>query len=67
MANLTVSEIFTLEIRAIGIAVFYALGTAAGGLLAPWLFGVLIGTDSRVAVFGGYLFAAVLDDCRRGR
>ncbi|HET6655699.1 MAG TPA: MFS transporter [Gammaproteobacteria bacterium] len=59
-AYLTVSEIFPLEIRALAIAVFYAVGTAAGGLLAPWLFGVLIGTGSRVAVFAGYLFAAVL-------
>jgi MFS family permease len=59
-AYLTVSEIFPLEIRALAIAVFYALGTAAGGLLAPWLFGVLIGTGSRVAVFAGYLVATVL-------
>ncbi|HET8552947.1 MAG TPA: MFS transporter [Gammaproteobacteria bacterium] len=59
-AYLTVSEVFPLEIRALSIAMFYALGTAAGGLLAPWLFGALIGTGSRIAVFGGYLFAAVL-------
>lgn len=59
-AYLTVSEVFPLEIRALAIAMFYALGTAAGGLLAPWLFGVLIGTGSRAAVFGGYVFAAVL-------
>jgi MFS family permease len=59
-AYLTVSEIFPLEIRALSIAVFYALGTAAGGLLAPWLFGALIGTGSRKAVFAGYLLAAAL-------
>lgn len=59
-AYLTVSEVFPLEIRALAIAAFYALGTAVGGLFAPWLFGALIGTGSRAAVFGGYLFAAVL-------
>ena len=31
-AYLTVSEIFPLEIRALAIAVFYALGTLAGGV-----------------------------------
>jgi len=36
------------------IAVFFALGTAAGGVAAPWLFGVLIGTGSRESVFLGY-------------
>jgi MFS family permease len=59
-AYLTVSEVFPLEMRALAIAVFYAVGTAAGGLLAPWLFGALIGTGSRAAVFAGYLFAAAL-------
>ncbi|HET6631619.1 MAG TPA: MFS transporter [Rhodanobacteraceae bacterium] len=59
-AYLTVSEVFPLEIRALSIALFYAVGTAVGGLLAPWLFGALIGTGSRAAVCVGYLFAAVL-------
>ncbi|HET7674456.1 MAG TPA: MFS transporter, partial [Gammaproteobacteria bacterium] len=59
-AYLTVSEIFPLEIRAQAIAVFYAFGTAVGGLLAPWLFGILIGTGSRIAVLGGYVVAALL-------
>jgi hypothetical protein len=27
---------------------------------APWLFGTLIGTGSRINVFYGYVFAAVL-------
>lgn len=57
---LTVSEIFPLEIRALAIAFFYALGTAIGGIVAPWLFGVLIGSGSAKEVFYGYLIAAVL-------
>ncbi len=59
-AYLTVSEIFPLEMRALAIAVFFALGTAAGGVLAPWLFGILIGTGARTAVFWGYALGAAL-------
>jgi MFS family permease len=59
-AYLTVSEIFPLEIRALAIAIFYSVGTFAGGVFAPVIFGALIGTGSRDAVFGGYLFSAVL-------
>ena len=59
-AYLTVSETFPLEIRALAIAFFYAVGTGIGGVVAPWLFGLLIETGSRVSVFGGYLFGAVL-------
>jgi len=55
-----VSEIFPLELRALAIALFYALGTAAGGMLAPWLFGVLIGSGDRGSVFAGYAFGATL-------
>ncbi|BCS52505.1 MFS transporter [Geobacter sp. SVR] len=59
-AYLTVSEIFPMETRALAIAFFYSLGTGAGGVVAPWLFGTLIGTGSRMAVFYGYLAAVVL-------
>jgi MFS family permease len=59
-AYLTASEIFPLETRALAIAVFYAAGTAIGGIVAPWLFGTLIGTGSRWNVFFGYCGAAVL-------
>lgn len=59
-AYLTVSEIFPLEIRALAIAFFYALGTAAGGIVAPWLFGSLIGSGSREKIFYGYVAAAAL-------
>jgi MFS family permease len=59
-AYLTVSETFPLEIRALAIAFFYAVGTGIGGVIGPWLFGALIDTGSRWSVFGGYLFGAVL-------
>ena len=59
-AYLTVSEIFPLEIRALAIAIFYAIGTLAGGVGAPLLFGWIIGTGSITALFVGYLVAAVL-------
>jgi len=59
-AYLTVSEIFPLEIRALAIAIFYAIGTLAGGVGAPLLFGWIIGTGSITALFVGYLVAAAL-------
>jgi len=59
-AYLTVSEVFPLEIRAMAISIFYAVGTLVGGVGAPALFGVLIGTGSRTHIFYGYIFGAVL-------
>jgi len=59
-AYLTVSETFPLEIRALAIAFFYAVGTGIGGVAGPWLLGSLIDTGSRWSVFGGYLFGAAL-------
>jgi MFS family permease len=59
-AYLTVSESFPLEARALAIALFYALGTALGGVVSPWLFGMLVGSGERGAVFGGYLLGAGL-------
>ncbi len=59
-AYLTVSETFPLEIRALAIAFFYAIGTGIGGVAGPWLFGALIDTGSRWSVFGGYMLGAVL-------
>src|SRR2546430_340888 len=57
---LTVSEIFPLEVRALAIAFFYAIGTGIGGVAGPWLFGALIDTGSRWGLFVGYLFGSVL-------
>jgi MFS family permease len=59
-AYLTVSEIFPLEIRALAIAIFYASGTLVGGVAAPALFGVLIGSGSVKGLMWGYLAAAGL-------
>jgi MFS family permease len=59
-AYLTVSETFPLEIRALAIAIFFAIGTGIGGALSPWLFGMLIDTGSRVSLLMGYLLGAVL-------
>ena len=59
-AYLTISEIFPLEIRAFAIAFFFAIGTAAGGIAGPFLFGVLISSGSREAVAAGYAVGAVL-------
>jgi MFS family permease len=57
---LTVSESFPLEIRALAIALFYAFGTALGGIAGPAFFGRLIDTQQRGAVFEGYLVGSVL-------
>ena len=59
-AYLTVSETFPIEIRALTIAIFYAVGTALGGVAAPFVFGKLIESGSRQSIFGGYVFAAIL-------
>jgi MFS family permease len=59
-AYLTVSESFPLEIRALAIAFFYAVGTGVGGVAGPWLFGALIETGSRGSVFSGYAVGAAL-------
>ena len=59
-AYLTVSETFPLEVRALAIAFFYAIGTGIGGVAGPWLFGALIDTGSRWSVYGGYLFGSTL-------
>ncbi|MGL5167690.1 MAG: MFS transporter [Afipia sp.] len=59
-AYLTVGETFPLEVRALAIALFYAIGTAIGGIAGPALFGVLIDTGSRDSVFAGYLLGSFL-------
>ena len=59
-AYLTVSEIFPLEIRALAIAFFYAIGTGIGGIAGPLLFGMLISTGSRLSVAVGYVIGAIL-------
>jgi MFS family permease len=59
-AYLTVSEVFPLEMRALAISIFYAVGTGTGGFVAPALFGWLIQGGSRDAVAIGYAIGAAL-------
>ena len=59
-AYLTVSETFPLEVRALAIAFFYAVGTGITGVAGPWMFGALIDTGSRWSVYGGYLLGSAL-------
>jgi MFS family permease len=57
-AYLTVSEIFPMETRALSIAFFYAVGTAAGGIAGPLLFGHLIASGNQDQVAVGFLIGA---------
>jgi len=59
-AYLTVSETFPLELRALAIAFFYAVGTGVGGIVGPLLFGMLIDTGSRLSVASGYCIGAAM-------
>ena len=63
-AYLTASEVFPMETRALCIAFFYAIGTAAGGITGPLLFGWLIDkavpTQDLTLINTGYLIGAAL-------
>ena len=63
-AYLTASEIFPMETRALCIAFFYAIGTAAGGISGPLLFGALLDhastTKDITSIAVGYFIGAVL-------
>ncbi|GAA1128289.1 MFS transporter [Nocardioides aquiterrae] len=63
-AYLTASEVFPMETRALCIAFFYAIGTAAGGISGPLLFGWLIEQASAdkdiTGIAIGYFIGAVL-------
>jgi MFS family permease len=63
-AYLTASEVFPMETRALCIAFFYAIGTAAGGITGPLLFGRLIenasGSGDITGIAIGYFLGAAL-------
>ncbi len=63
-AYLTASEVFPMETRAMCIAFFYAVGTAAGGISGPLLFGALIENASAskdiTQIALGYFIGAAL-------
>lgn len=58
-AYLTVSELLPVEIRGMTIALFYAFATGIGAI-APTLFGALVASQSRTALFKGYLLGSGL-------
>jgi len=69
-AYLTVSEIFPLELRGQAISYFFAISQGAGGVLAPYIFGKLIGDPAALAELStppptgpltwGYIVGAVM-------
>jgi len=59
-AYLTVSEIFPMETRALAIAFFYAIGTAAGGITGPLLFAHLVGSGKVGDTALAFVIGAVL-------
>jgi Major Facilitator Superfamily len=59
-ADLTVSEIFPMETRALAIAFFYATGTAVGGITGPFLFGKMIETGEASQVAIAFFLGAAL-------
>jgi MFS family permease len=63
-AYLTASEVFPMETRALCIAFFYAIGTAAGGITGPLYFGHLIdkatASGDITGIAPGYFIGAVL-------
>ncbi|HEY4279891.1 MAG TPA: MFS transporter [Conexibacter sp.] len=59
-AYLTVSEVFPMETRALAIAFFYAVGTAAGGITGPQVFSRLTSTGKVSDVVLAFSIGAIL-------
>jgi MFS family permease len=60
-AYLTVSEVFPMETRALAIALFFAVGTAIGGITGPALFGQFIHSgDANLIALGFFIGAAAM-------
>jgi MFS family permease len=57
-AYLTVSEVFPMETRALAIALFFAIGTAVGGITGPELFGQFIHSGNADLVALGFFVGA---------
>jgi hypothetical protein len=53
-AYLTAGEIFPLEIRALAIAFFFAIGTGIGGVVSPWWFANFI-NEGRESLYLGFI------------
>jgi MFS family permease len=58
-AYLTVSELFPVEIRGIAIALFFSVATGAS-IAAPVVFGAIVESGSKTALFAGNCVAAGL-------
>ncbi|HWF01058.1 MAG TPA: MFS transporter [Caulobacteraceae bacterium] len=59
-AYLSASELFPLEVRALAIALFYAVGTLIGGLAGPIIFAGLIASGEPGRLAWGYGAAAAV-------
>ncbi len=59
-AYLTVSEVFPMETRALAIAFFYAVGTAAGGISGPLVFSSLVSTGKVSDTVTAFVIGAAL-------
>ncbi|MCA2176058.1 MFS transporter [Nonomuraea glycinis] len=60
-AYLTVSEVFPMETRALAIALFFAIGTAIGGVTGPALFGQFIHSGNvKLVAIGFFIGAAAM-------
>lgn len=59
-AYLTVGESFPMEMRALAIALFFAFGTALGGIAGPAVFGALVEGGARGPLAWAFAFAASL-------
>ncbi|WP_327321608.1 MFS transporter [Streptomyces sp. NBC_01210] len=57
-AYLTVSEVFPMETRALSISLFFAVGTAVGGITGPVLFGQFIHSGNADLVALGFIIGA---------
>ncbi|MEW2083258.1 MFS transporter [Streptomyces sp. NPDC005283] len=57
-AYLTVSEVFPMETRALSISLFFAVGTAVGGITGPLLFGHFIHSGNSTFVATGFFIGA---------
>ncbi len=57
-AYLTVSEVFPMETRALAIALFFAIGTAVGGITGPALFGQFVHSGRTILIASGFFIGA---------
>ena len=59
-AYLTVSEVFPMETRALAIALFFAIGTAVGGITGPALFGQFVESGQTSLLATGFFIGGAV-------